>query len=112
MSSRIRDGRQSNSKQYAFFGAGDARRVTLTGCIFDKKYTSNWKFSTVALCCENLIFASDGDKNHPARRWVRFTSVPTWRSADPESRPVGNKEWGCVQRLRRRHGEPRNQLDA
>jgi hypothetical protein len=86
--------------------------VTLTGCVFDDKYTSKRKFSNLAFPYENLVFAANGDKNHPARRRVRFTSIPTWRCAYPESGPVRNKEWGCMQRLRWRDGETRNQLDA
>jgi hypothetical protein len=86
--------------------------VTLTFCVFDDKYTSKRKFSNLAFPCENLVFPANGDKNHPARRRVRFTSIPTWRRAYPESGPVRNKEWGCMQRLRWRDGETRNQFDA
>ena len=84
----------------------------MAACVFNKKYTSNRKFSNHALSCENLVFPANGDKNHPAGRWVRFTSIPAWRRANPESGPVRNKKWGCLQRLRRRDGEPRNELYA
>jgi hypothetical protein len=79
--------------------------VTLTRCIFDDEYTSNGKFSDHAFDCENLVFPLNRDKNHPPRRRVRFTAVPNWRCANPESGPVGNEEWGCMQGLRRRDGE-------
>jgi hypothetical protein len=78
----------------------------LTGCVFDDKYTPDRKFSSGALRGEDLVFPSNGDKNHPARRRVWFTSIPTWRRANPEGGAVRSKERGCMQGLRRWDGEP------
>ncbi len=40
---------------------------SLTACIFDDKHTSNGKSSNQALVCEDLVFPSNRDENHPAR---------------------------------------------